>query len=129
VASEVGEVGAVLVIQVPERGFPQDPSGVRDLEEDGCFPIRDPAADELHEVSHVRDVLQGVAAADQVGAQAEVGLGVVVADERDPVRSFALRAVGDVRGIDADPSVRSHLAQEHEELPLAATDLEDLLVP
>ena len=58
----------MLVIDIPERRLEQDTFRVRELEEDRHVgPVADRPANQAHEVRHVANVLERVAAAHVIG--------------------------------------------------------------
>ena len=77
-----GEVGAVFVVDVPERALAQHAERVRDFEPDaGAVPLADRLPHGPHERAGVRDVLQRVPAADEVGLDLGIRGRVGVANE------------------------------------------------
>ena len=97
------EIGAGLVGDVPERQVPQDPVHVRNLEEHhGVAPWADGLADQAHELAGGLDVLQRVTAADEVGGEAGVLVGVVLREVRYARSRLSGQRPGRVAGSDAD---------------------------
>src|SRR5690606_8217236 len=123
------EVRAVLVVHVPEGALPEHPVHIGKLEEDCRIrPIAERPPDHLHELLRLVDVLEGVPAVDEVRREMRILLGVEIANEGDAARGLALETVLVAARVDADAALRSKLAEELEELPLPAADLEDVAV-
>ena len=124
-----GEVRAVLVVDVPERDLVEHASvsGSSNRTVTSRPPDGTPA-DERDEVGDAADVLERVAAHDDVGRRGRstarrrtfrTGNAIRAADRR-------ARPLGATARVDADPAIRRRLAMIDEELALAAADLEDV---
>jgi len=120
----------VLIIDVPEVKVLQHPDQVGDLEEhDRPFAIAHGAAYCAHKLRGIGNVLERHLAAEEIGLDVRILLGVEVLDELD-VGVLAGRVALFHKGrIKADTFVVAHLAQDGEKLALAAADLDHLLVP
>src|SRR3954452_19360621 len=119
------EVGAVLVIDIPEGGLDQYPFHVGQLEEhDGVGPLVDSLADQGHEVADSPDMLECVAAAHIVGPEVGIRRAIEILDELDAFGRRAHQPFGTIARIDADAAAGAALAQDGKELALAAADLE-----
>ena len=119
------EVGAVLVVHVPERDLLEHPPDVGQLEEHhGVEPVADRAPDRAQHLRHGLDVLEGVPADDGVGGQERVALGVEVLDPREPVGRGRFDPLRAHAGVDADAVPGALLAHGDQELTLPASDLQ-----
>src|SRR6185437_10013485 len=120
------EIGAVLVIDVPEHAVLQHSFHVRQLEEYvDVASIADRLAHQSDELAYRADVLEGVAAANVVRLQVGVAWPVEVAQEADAGACRALGAFRSIAGVEPDTVAPGALAQGDEELSLAAADLQN----
>src|SRR5690606_30334390 len=114
-------VRAVLVIDIPECAQVQDPGDLGDHEEHhGLGPIAHGTAEAAQEVGHGVYVLERHLAADEVGLEIAVRLGVQVLDEGHP----ATRARLADHLVEAPALVAAHLGEHGDELALTAPELD-----
>ena len=117
------EVGAVLVVDVPERAVAEDPLRVKDLDQYGCMRMtRGPATKKPDECRHVCDMLERVSADESASRERGVGRVEPLGEKRHD-RVAARCACG----VDADAACtgqRAHRSQEGRVGP--ASDLHDL---
>src|SRR5260370_24290473 len=84
-----GEIGAVLVIDIPEGDILENPAHVGHLEEHGGVQtLTDGTAHHAHEAQGIRDVFERHLAYNEVGLSMRVPLGVEVLDELDCVTTL-----------------------------------------
>ena len=119
----LGEGGDVGVDHVPDHAVVELVLAVRDLEVDGSAALRvERAAQRADQLERVLDVLEHVAAGDQVGLEVADGrLRVVLTVDGD--RAFAVRS--DVARVVPDALVAARGAEAAQEVRLAAADLDD----
>ncbi len=118
----------MFVVHVPERRIAEYVATIGDLEADrGVEAIGDRLTDVADEPSGVDDVLERHLAREEVGLTVAVRFGVEVGDEVDLRVVLHRHATREVRRIEAEPGVLAQFAQQHQELAVAAPDLDDLL--
>ena len=120
-----GEIGAMLVIEIPECPFAQDTRHVGNLEEDhgGRF-VSDCAPDGLDELLGGMNVFKRVAAADQVAPQIAVTLRIEIANKGNSIRGRARQPAGHIAGIDSDAPIIAELAERCQKVAFSAADLD-----
>src|SRR6185437_8058554 len=105
------EVGAMLVIDVPERTLLEDPLHVRQLEEDiHMGTVTDGRAHQADEVQHRRDVLERVTTTNVVSVQVRILRAIEVANEGDPIRRARARTLRPIPRIEPDAGAAAALA-------------------
>src|SRR5487761_61092 len=131
-AEEIGQGGGrkirtVLVIDVPERRFAENPSDVRNLEENHRAAFcRRQATYRVHETAGLADVLERHLAADKVRCRFSRRLGEEFADKAD-LLGVSVEPRGNEAGVVADAAIASELTNQRQELAFPATDLEHIL--
>jgi len=121
------EVGAVLVEDVPEGLNVKNAYNTGHLHEDEGLRILDRYPNGLHEAVRIVNMLQRMPTGNAIGLKLTVLFRIELLDEANAGHLFA--ASGHIGGIDADASVVARLAEQPKIIALAATDLDDLLVP
>ncbi len=123
-----GEIGDVLVVDVPERDLAEDSGRVGHLEEDDRVPPpADGAAHHAHEFIRLPDMFQGHLARIEISLRLRMGLREDLGDDRHPPARQPVATVH-IGRIEAYAAVVAHGAEKRQELPLAAAELDDPLV-
>ena len=115
----------MFVVDVPERDLVEYTQGIRKFEEyDGFEPRTDDAPHRSHELLHVWNVLKRMTTDDGVRFDVRVFVRVEVGDPREAICCVRLDPFRVNTGIDPCTSPDASLSHHHEELALAAADLE-----
>src|SRR3546814_9445762 len=120
------EVGAVLVIDIPEGALGEDAGRIRDLEEDDRpLAALELVAHHADERADLRYVLQRHLAADEVGIRRRGVICEEFPEHADPPGIGRLQALGMEAGIVAQALITAQVAEEGEEFALAAARSEE----
>ena len=115
----------MLVVDVPERHLVEHALHIGQLEQQHGFgSIADRLPDGSHELGHVGDVFERVAADHDVGVEVRIALVVEIGDPLDVGSCRIVDPLGVHTGVDADAVTGSGLCHLDQELTFAAADLE-----